>query len=165
MKNILTAISIFLSLFINTLCAQEKQDWLTYYEKSEYLETPRYDESIRYSKMLAEKSEYIEYGTFGISPQGRELPYLIADRNKNFTPESVKKSGNAVLFVEACIHPGESEGKDAGFMLLRDILLIKKYPDLLKNTTLIFIPIFNVDDHERFSPYNRINQNGPKEMG
>jgi hypothetical protein len=27
------------------------------------------------------------------------------------------------------------------------------------------IPVFNVDGHERFSPYNRINQNGPKEMG
>lgn len=25
--------------------------------------------------------------------------------------------------------------------------------------------IFNVDGHERFGPYNRINQNGPKEMG
>ena len=27
------------------------------------------------------------------------------------------------------------------------------------------IPIFNVDGHERFGPYNRINQNGPEEMG
>jgi len=36
---------------------------------------------------------------------------------------------------------------------------------LLENTTLLFIPIFNVDGHERFSAYNRINQNGPEEMG
>ena len=165
MKYLLSAFVIILCINCNNSKAQGDIDWLTYYEKSDYLETPRYDESIRYSKQLANESEYIEYGTFGISPQGRELPYLIADRNKNFTPESVKKSGNAVLFVEACIHPGESEGKDAGFMLLRDILISKKYPELLKNTTLIFIPIFNIDGHERFSPYNRINQNGPKEMG
>ena len=27
------------------------------------------------------------------------------------------------------------------------------------------MPIFNLDGHERISPYNRINQNGPEEMG
>ncbi len=29
----------------------------------------------------------------------------------------------------------------------------------------MFVPIFNVDGHERFGPYGRINQNGPEEMG
>ncbi|MCK5407683.1 MAG: peptidase M14, partial [Candidatus Krumholzibacteria bacterium] len=29
----------------------------------------------------------------------------------------------------------------------------------------LFMPIFNVDGHERFGPYNRANQNGPAEMG
>ena len=72
------------------------------------------------------------------------------------------ESGNAVLFIEACIHPGESEGKDAGLMLIRDIIIHEKYPELLENTTLLFIPIFNTDGHERFSAYNRINQKGEK---
>ena len=138
---------------------------LTYYEKSNYLETPRYDETIEYAKTLAALSDFIEYTTFGKSLQGRDLPLLIVDKNRNFTPESVRKSGNAVLLVEACIHPGESEGKEAGFMLIRDIIVRKKYEDLLENTTLLFIPIFNPDGHERFGPYSRINQNGPKEMG
>ncbi len=155
---------IFFLLIIQiTLFAQEKL--ITYYENSDFLETPRYDATIEYSKLLGESSEYIHYTTFGKSLQGRDLPLLIIDKNKNFTPESVKKSGNAVLLVEACIHPGESEGKDAGFMLIRDIIIHKKYDDLLENTTLLFIPIFNADGHERFSPYSRINQNGPKEMG
>ena len=30
---------------------------------------------------------------------------------------------------------------------------------------LIVVPIQGVDGHERFGPYNRINQNGPAEMG
>ena len=143
----------------------QNNDWKTFYEKSDFLETPRYDKTIEYSKKLAESSEFIEYKTFGKSVQGRDLPVLIIDKNKNFTPESVKESGNAILFIEACIHPGESEGKDAGLMLIRDIIIHQKYPDLLKNTTILFIPIFNTDGHERFSAYNRINQNGPKEMG
>ena len=37
--------------------------------------------------------------------------------------------------------------------------------ELLDHVTVLFIPIFNVDGHERFSKYNRINQNGPTEMG
>lgn len=159
-------IVVILSLiaFIGTAFGQSN-DWKTFYEKSNFLETPRYDETIVYSKKLAESSEFVKYETFGKSVQGRDLPILIIDKNKNFTPESVKESGNAILFIEACIHPGESEGKDAGLMLIRDILIHQKYPDLLKNTTILFIPIFNTDGHERFSAYNRINQNGPKEMG
>lgn len=162
MKNTILS---FLILIVHLMSYGQSDKWLTKYERSNFLETPRYEETIRYSKMLAYASDFIHYTTFGISPQGRDLPLLIADKNKNFTPESVKKSGNAILFIEACIHPGESEGKDAGFMLLRDILIHHKYPELLENTTILFIPVFNVDGHERFNAYNRINQNGPKEMG
>lgn len=143
----------------------QNSEWLTHYEKTNFLETSRYKETIEYTKKLAKASPYINYKSIGISPQGREIPLLIVDKNKNFTPENVKKSGNAVLLIEACIHPGESEGKEAGLMLIRDILIQNVYPELLEHTTLLFIPIFNVDGHERFSPYNRINQNGPKEMG
>ncbi len=67
--------------------------------------------------------------------------------------------------IEGGIHAGEIEGKDAGLMLLRDIAIDKKYPGLLDHVTVLFVPIFNVDGHERFGPYNRINQKGPEEMG
>ena len=157
-------ILINLLIFTNVIFGQN-DEWQTHYEKSDFLETPRYAETIEYSKKLAEASDLITYTSFGTSVQGRELPLLIIDKNGNITPESVKASGNAILFIEACIHPGESEGKDAGLMLICDIVIQEKYPELLENTTILFIPIFNVDGHERFSAYNRINQNGPKEMG
>ncbi len=162
MKKILFLGAIF--IFGNILQAQT-QGWLTWYELSGYLETPRYDKTIEYCKQLDNFSPLVQYTSFGKSPQGRDLPLLIIDKNQNFTPESVRASGNAVLLIEACIHAGESEGKDAGLMLIRDIVIHKKYPELLDHVTILFIPIFNVDGHERFSPYNRINQNGPKEMG
>ncbi len=142
-----------------------QDEWLTHYEKSDFFETPRYKQTIEYCKKLADSSPFIKYTNFGKSIQGRDLPLLIIDKNQNFTTENVNKSGNAILLIEACIHPGESEGKDAGLMLIRDIVINKKYPDLLDHTTILFIPIFNVDGHERFSAFNRINQNGPKEMG
>jgi len=138
---------------------------VTLYEKSNFLKTPRYSETIDFCKQLDAASPILHFTSFGKSPQGRDLPLLIADRNGNFTPEAVRKSGNLVLLIEACIHPGESDGKDAGLMLLRDLVINKMNIELLDHITILFIPIFNTDGHERFSPYNRINQNGPEEMG
>jgi hypothetical protein len=70
-----------------------------------------------------------------------------------------------VILIQACIHAGEPDGKDAGLALLRDIAITKTRADLLKNLAVLFIPIYNTDGHERVSPYNRINQDGPSEMG
>lgn len=150
---------------INRAIAQEKSNWLTYYEKSNFLETPRYRETIEYCQRLDGASEWLQYTSFGKSPRGRELPLIIIDKNGNFTPLAVKKSGNAIVLIQNCIHAGEPDGKDASLMLARDMVINKSLADLLNGVTLLIIPIFNVDGHENFGPYNRINQNGPKEMG
>ena len=141
------------------------EDWRTYYEKSGFLETPRYEETVRYCRRLAQASPWIEYTTFGTSPRGRDLALLIVDRNGNFTAEKVRKTDNVVFLIQAGIHAGEIDGKDAGLMLIRDIAIDKKLSSLLDEVTILFMPIFNVDGHERFGPYGRANQNGPKEMG
>jgi hypothetical protein len=156
-------LSIIIFLMCTSLIAQD--EWITYYEKSGFKATPDYEETVTYFKKLADASPWVEYTTFGISPQGRDLPLVIMDKNGNFSPGSVKRSGNAVLFVEAGIHPGEIEGKDAMMLLLRDIAIYKKDTSLLDHVSIVFIPIFSVDGHERSGPYNRINQNGPEEMG
>lgn len=140
-------------------------EWQTRAEKTEYRETPRYDETIAYAKKLAAGSPLIRYTTFGQSGEGRALPLLIAATGDDFTPEAARQSGKAVVLIQACIHPGEPDGKDAGLALLRDIAITKTRPGLLEKVVLLFIPIYNVDGHERFSPYNRINQNGPAESG
>ncbi len=145
-------------------------DWQTVYEKSATLETPRYQQTIEYCRKLANGSKMITYTSFGRSPQGRDLPLLILDRDGLSDPAAIHAAGRTVLLVEACIHAGECEGKDAGLMLIRDLAIhaagVTNQPTaLLDHVTVLFIPIFNVDGHERFGPYNRINQNGPREMG
>jgi hypothetical protein len=162
--------SLILTLMIPViLCAAIAQisaeDWETDYEKSGCKRTPRYKETVEYCKRLAAASPWIHYTTFGISPQGRDLSLLIADRSGHFDVASVRKSDNAVLLIQAGIHSGEIDGKDAGLMLFRDICITKELSKLIDNVTVLFMPIFNVDGHERFGPYNRINQNGPEEMG
>ncbi|NVN95318.1 MAG: M14 family metallopeptidase [Bacteroidetes bacterium] len=143
----------------------QTKDFSTYFEKSGYKETPHYDATISYCKLLDQASDWVKYSSFGISPQGREMPLLIIDKNGNFTPESIRKSGNIILLIQAAVHAGEPDGKDAGLLLFRDIAINKKKIELLDHVTILFIPIFNVDGHERFGKYNRINQNGPTEMG
>jgi hypothetical protein len=57
------------------------------------------------------------------------------------------------------------DGKDACLALLRDIAITKTRAGLLDRAVLVVVPIYNVDGHERVGRYNRINQNGPDQMG
>lgn len=96
-----TSILIFSLFCFSLLLKAQDTAYLTYYEKSGFLKTPRYSETIDFCKKLDKASGLLKYSTFGISPQGRDLPLLIADKNGNFTPEAVRKSGNAVLLIQA----------------------------------------------------------------
>ncbi len=140
-------------------------EWQTWAEKSDYRETPRYDETISYSRKLDAGSPLIRLESFGQSGEGRSLPLLIAAEGETFTPEAARRAGKAVVLIQACIHAGEPDGKDAGLALLRDIAITKTRMGLLDHLVVLFIPIYNTDGHERSSPYNRINQKGPAEMG
>lgn len=142
----------------------QNPEYLTAFELSGGKETPHYAQTVEYCKLLDKASDKLTYSSFGQSAQGRDLPLLIADRDGLTSPEAIRNKGRIVLLVQACVHAGESDGKDAGLMLLRDIAFGKS-SYMLENVSILFIPIFNVDGHERFGPYNRINQNGPKEMG
>jgi len=139
--------------------------WQTRAEQTDYQETAPYAETVAFAQRLADASPLLHFESFGKSGEGRELPLLIAAEDETFTPEAAHTAGKAVVLIQACIHAGEPDGKDAGFALLRDIAITKTQPDLLKNVVVLFIPIYNTDGHERSSPYNRINQNGPADMG
>ena len=126
---------------------------------------------MEYFQRLADNSEFASLITFGISPQNRELKYLLVTK-ENFdwaqvpsTGTHVRKLSKPVALIINGIHSGEIEGKDASMLLLREILITKEKEYLLDNLNIIVVPIFNVDGHERKSKYNRINQNGPEEMG
>src|ERR1044071_6806418 len=140
-------------------------EWRTPAETTDYRETPNYSATIAFARRLAHASPSIQYEYFGFSGEGRELPLVIASETQTFTPAAAKAQGKAVVLIQACIHSGEPDGKDAGFALLRDIAITQSAAGLLSNVVLLFIPIYNTDGHERSSPYNRINQNGPEEMG
>ncbi|RCK76680.1 MAG: hypothetical protein IGBAC_1042 [Ignavibacteriae bacterium] len=155
-------------LFIlsNVLFSQDiSNEWLTKAERTNFKETSRYEETIDYCLRLSKGSPFVHFTTFGKSGEDRDLPLLIVSKDKFFDPKKARLSSKAIIMIQNGIHAGEIEGKDASLMLLRDIVITKKYIHLLDSVILLVIPIYNVDGHERFGKYNRINQNGPEEMG
>lgn len=160
-----TTILLSLSLLSSSINADAQDKFLTHYEKNGFNKTPRFDETAKYSKMLADVSPLVSYISIGTSPQGREIPMLILDKDGLKSPEEIRAKGRVVILAEASIHAGEPDGKDAGLMLIRDIAIGGKNRGLLDNVSLLFIPIINVDGHEDFGSHYRINQNGPEEVG
>jgi murein tripeptide amidase MpaA len=165
-------LAIILTMFIGALqesfAADRAHGPLTPFEISDGRRTPRYDETMSWLRELDAASPLLSVTDFGTSPEGRPLPLVVADRRGRFTAAQLADRGeeHLVVLVQACIHAGESCGKDAGMLLLRDLAADPALAErLLERVTLVFIPIFNVDGHERFSAWGRINQNGPEEMG
>lgn len=158
---------LFLSLVTIPAISLARVDstWVTEFEKSGGRRTPRYEETLDYCRRLEKGSRWIRLTSFGISPQGRKLPLVILSKERAFDPASASRTGKAVILIQSGIHAGEIDGKDASLMLMRDIGITRGLARLLDSTILLIVPIFNVDGHERFGPYNRINQNGPEEMG
>lgn len=152
-------------IVVNNLLFGQTDEWQTYFEKSNYLKSPQYDETIGYFKRIEEISPFASMSTIGFSPQGRELKCMIVSKDKAFTPAEAKQTGKPIILVINGIHSGEIEGKDASMLLLREILVTKEKEWMVENVILLIIPVFNVDGHENISRYNRINQNGPEEMG
>jgi hypothetical protein len=102
---------------------------------------------------------------YGRSAEGRDLRALVVSRCGALAPADLSARGVPVLMLQAGIHPGESDGKDAGFIALRELLSAEPASDLLDRVALLFVPAFNVDGHERVGRWNRPNQNGPEETG
>jgi zinc carboxypeptidase len=143
-----------------------KGDWVTPAEASAFHSTPDYATTVGYLKRLvAATPDRLQLMPFGTTPQGRPMEVVVASNVPGITPAMARERHLPVLLVQAGIHPGEIEGKDAGLMLLRDLALGHKFAGVLDHVVLVYIPVFSVDGHEQSSPYNRINQNGPDAMG
>jgi hypothetical protein len=140
--------------------------WSTPAEKSCYRATPRYAETMEYVRRLAQAAPHqVKIENFGKTGEGRALVAVVVSRDGEFSPAVLHRLRRPVVFIQNSIHAGEMDGKDASLALLRDILVTKKQARLIERAVLVIVPIYNADGHEHFGPFNRINQNGPEQMG
>jgi len=146
------------------LIHKDSDTWQTPAERTQLSDTPSYDETVAYLKRLVASENKFNMLSLGKSPQQRDIWLVVASKEGAKTPQALAANHKPTVFIQAGIHSGEIDGKDAGLMLLRDISKNGKKA-LLDNVNIVFMPIFNVDGHERSSPFNRVNQRGPKSMG
>ncbi len=147
-----------------SLIADPDDPWITPAERMGLADSPSYDETMAWLGKLCQASPLLHLEAFGQTPQGRNLVFVIASRASAHSARSVRKTGKPILLAQAGIHSGEIDGKDAGLMLLRDLAFRDK-GSLLDHASLLFVPIFSADGHERRSAWNRPNQRGPVHQG
>ncbi len=139
---------------------------LTTAERSDFIRTARYAEAEQLCAAYAARwPDAARCLDFGLTPEGRTLRALVVSRAGALDAASLQAMKVPLLALQGGIHPGESDGKDAGFMVLRELLATPPEDDPLKHIAILFVPVFNVDGHERFGKWNRPNQVGPEEMG
>ena len=161
---------ITLSLLISLLSlfsAQAANDALsTVAERSGFQKTGRYDEVIALCGQFQRAyPKFVRCLEFGRTPEGRPMLALVVSRTGVLQPEMAQLRNLPVVLIQGGIHAGEIDGKDAGFLALREALDSNTLPDVLSKQVILFVPVFNVDGHERFGAWNRPNQRGPEEMG
>ncbi len=139
--------------------------WLTKAERTKWKQTADYDETVRFCRSLEAGSRWVRVESFGRTGQGRDLPLIIVSKDRVFTAEAARALGKPIVLIQNGIHSGEIEGKDASLMLLRDLAVLHRHEELLDSVILLVVPMFSADAHERRGRFQRMNQNGPDEMG
>ena len=162
------SMSCFLGLALavtgSLLGSQEatKRAPLTVAEESQWKATSRFADVMTFVHTLQELSPFLRVETLATTPEGRDIPLLVIGQPLPSSSALLRRDGRGIVYIQANIHAGEVEGKEASLMLARDILLSSELPYLDKLIILI-APIFNADGNERIRPENRRHQGGPEQ--
>jgi hypothetical protein len=139
---------------------------LTRAERSRFTETSSYDDVRRFIDSLRTLGAKVTVGSIGRTTDGREIPYVVASRPLVATAAEARRLHRPIVYVQANIHGGEVEGKEALQALLRDLVFQEQY-NVLDSIVLVAVPIYNADGNERVGPQerNRPEQHGPALVG
>lgn len=146
---------------------QPQADWpQTKAEATNYANTSSYAEVIAFLDALKPHKPPMKFTFIGKSALGKDIPLVIVAKNPEITPPQAKAQGLMVVYVQANIHAGEVEGKEAALMFLREIAQNPRHP-LLEKMVFLVAPIYNIDGNDKFGPLNRNrgSQDGPDPVG
>jgi len=143
-------------------------------ERTGYCETTSYDEAVAFLDSVqanAAPNRLMQITRIGASPRGRPLLAVTACARTASTTSScdaflAAPRRRPVVLLQANIHAGEVEGKEAVLALLRTVIT-SAAPNLLDSLTLVVIPMYNADGNEALGPQsrNRGAQLGPASVG
>jgi murein tripeptide amidase MpaA len=147
MKKIL---AIGIILFYTSIKTSGQPNLLTVAEKSDFKSTSNYSDVMTFIGQLKKSSKYIRVETISTSVKGRDVPLLVIGNPLPKSPAQLANDDRIVIYVQANIHAGEVEGKEAVLMFARDLLSVKN-SELLKNVVFLLCPNFNPDGNEQKS--------------
>ena len=153
-KFYLTLIGVFVALF-------SFSQPLTVAERSNFESTANENEVNEFIHQIDQKSRILRVENIATSAEGRNIPLLVIADPMIKSTDKLATDPRIVFYIQANIHAGEVEGKEASLMFARDLISGMK-PELLKNAIVLICPNFNPDGNEAISPKNRTHQNGPK---
>ncbi len=158
-RSVLILIAVVGLVTLRISAAQTKP--LTTAESTEYAATSTYADVMSFIRQMQKLSPHIRIETVCVSTEGRIVPLLVIGKPVPHNPLALKSDGRIPIYIQANIHAGEVEGKEAVLMLVRDILLDPALPYLDK-LVLLVAPIFNADGNDKMDPRNRRGQVGPE---
>lgn len=150
---------VLCTLSVTALTAQTA-DLRTRAEITNYAETSTYADITRVISGLVATSPLVHTESFGKTEEGRELPLMVISDPKVTTPAAARRLGRPLVFVQANIHAGEVEGKEAVLMLARRLVSGDLKP-LTRQLVILIAPDYNADGNEKVSVQNRTAQYGP----
>ena len=140
--------------------AQVPDALLTRAERTAYRETSSYAEVMALAERLAaDPRDEVHLTTIGTTNEGRALPLLVVGAS-DASAAAVMATGKTRIYIQANIHAGEVEGKEAALMLVRD-WLAGAYDAWSDELMLLVQPIYNAVGIERVALDNRPLQYGP----
>ncbi|MFN8259014.1 MAG: M14 family metallopeptidase [Bacteroidales bacterium] len=134
---------------------------LTIAENSNFESTSYNKDVNEFITNITKNSKISRIETLAVSPGGNKVPLVIIADPMPKSLQEIKNDKRVVLYIQANIHAGEVEGKEASQMLIRDLLTGTK-KEWLKNIIYLICPDFNQDGNDQISKLNRTYQNGPK---
>ena len=160
MKRLLPAV-LLLSMLTRLSSAQ-----VTTAERTDYRETSSHDDVVAFFDSLERRTPDLRQWALGTSPEGRELRVGLVARPMVDDPAAAHRTGKPLVYIQANIHAGEVEGKEALQALVRDLTTGSLRP-LLDSVILLAVPVYNADGNDHFAPAerNRPGQNGPALVG
>jgi hypothetical protein len=158
---IMKRISLLLVIaLVACLPALSQIKYQTRAENSDYKSTSKYNDVMDFITQLKKGSKLIKVEPIAVSAEGRVIPLMIIANPMPKTATREPGDDRITVYIQANIHAGEVEGKEAVQMFAREILS-QKEPEILKHVIFLICPVFNPDGNEKISPLNRTNQNGP----
>ena len=136
-------------------------------ERTAYRETSSYADVVAFLDSLRCRGAGIRLDTLGVSAEGRAIPLVIASRPLVSDPAAARSSGKPVIYLQANIHAGEVEGKEAALMLLRDLTLGPRSRRCSTASSFWSFPSTTptATSASRPARTNRPGQNGPAMVG